>query len=179
MSTAAHSDRASCGTINASARGPPVDDATTTTRVARPAEAALLARMVRRTSREHPKARRIRHDRRAQRTQQPLRDANQIEADRARRLEDEIDRAELERLERRFVAGARRPGTQHHDRSRRLAHDIAERAQPIELRHVHVERNDVGIERVDLFERVVAIARRAGHGKLARAFNDLRSHFVA
>ena len=58
-------------------------------------------------------------------------------------------------------------GAQHHDGARRLAHDVAERLQAVELRHVDVERDDVRIERVDLLERVVAVARRADDAELA------------
>ena len=102
------------------------------------------------------------------------RDAHEIEADRPGRLEHEVDRAQLERAKRRFVSAARRAGAQHHDGPRHLAHDVAERAQAVELRHVDVERHDVRLERMHLLQRVVAVARRADDGELTRALDDLR-----
>ena len=45
---------------------------------------------------------------------------------------------------RRRLPAARRPGAQHHDGTRHLAHDVAERVQSIELRHVDVERDESG-----------------------------------
>ena len=89
--------------IAASARGPPVDDAIATACVARERSPATGAPSTGDGARQHAQPGRIRLRRRAQRVEQPVVITREIEADRARRLEHEVDRAQLERAERRFV----------------------------------------------------------------------------
>jgi hypothetical protein len=72
------------------------------------------------------------------------------------------------------VAVARRRGAEHHDRSRRLAHDVAKRGEAVELRHVDVERHDLGVERPHLAERLTAVAGRPDDAELPRALDELR-----
>ena len=77
-------------------------------------------------------------------------------------LGDEVDRAELERAQRdlRARVGQRRD---HDDRHRPQAHELFEKAQAVHLRHLDVERNDVGIERADHLACGERIGRGADH----------------
>ncbi len=47
----------------------------------------------------------------------------------------------------------------HHDRHRPQRHDLAQERQAVHMRHLDVERDDVGIERLDLFARDMRIGR--------------------
>ena len=50
----------------------------------------------------------------------------------------------------------------HHDhRARRLDHDAVEAIEAVHLRHVDVERHDVGLERLGELERLLAVAGEA------------------
>src|SRR5206468_1727463 len=49
---------------------------------------------------------------------------------------------------------------------RGLRHDVADRAQAVELGHLEVHRDDVGVELMDLADRVEAVARRRHHAEL-------------
>ena len=83
------------------------------------------------------------------------------------RLGDDLDRPELQGADRRAGAGPRVRA--HHDnRAGRLRHDVADGAQPVELRHLEVHRDDVGVELMHLAHRVEAVARRAHDPKLPR-----------
>jgi len=72
---------------------------------------------------------------------------------------DDLDGAQLESADRRTGPGA---GVRAHDHdgSGRLRHDVADRAQTIELRHFQVHGDDVGVVLMDLAHRVEAVARR-------------------
>ena len=115
--------------------------------------------------------------RRAQRDEQLVANRREIEADRPRRLSHELHRAALERAQRHLVARARRR-REHDDRARRLAHDALECAEAVELRHLDVERHDVGLERLHLQQRVDAVARGADHAKLVGALDELRDELA-
>ena len=77
----------------------------------------------------------------------------------AARLGDEIDRAELDGLQRRLGAFfcQRRD---HHHRSRRFDHDLAEAVQPVHAGHLDVERHDLRIERPHELKRLGSVARQ-------------------
>ena len=85
---------------------------------------------------------------------------------RRRRLGHDLDSAELERADRGRRAGT---GVRAHDdnRPRRFGHDVADRAQTIELRHLEVERDDVGIVLMDFADRVEPVACRRNDPKLS------------
>ena len=70
---------------------------------------------------------------------------------------DEIDRAQAQRLQRRSraVRGQRRD---HHHRAGPLDHDAVEAGQAVHLRHVDVERDDVGREARQLVQRLQPVA---------------------
>ena len=80
----------------------------------------------------------------------------------AGRLGDEIDGADLERLERDLGAGLGQR-RDHHDRHRPQRHDLAQERHAVHVRHLDVERDDVGIERLDPLARDMGIGRRADH----------------
>ena len=83
-----------------------------------------------------------------------------------RRLGDDLDRAQLERADR--GGGARpRVGADDDDGERRFRHDVADRAQAVELRHLEIERHNVGLVLVDFADCVESIARRGHHAELA------------
>ena len=73
------------------------------------------------------------------------------------RLGDEIDCADFKRLERGFGATLRQRRNHHH-RHRPQRHDLAQERQPVHVRHLDVERDDVGIERLDALARDMRIA---------------------
>jgi hypothetical protein len=125
-------------------------------------------------AREHLHATEVHLLRRPQRADEGIGDPGEVEADRPGRLTHEVHGAELEAAEREVDAALRRRGTEHHHRSRCLAHDVAERLNAVELGHLHVERDDVGIQGVDLLECVEAVAGRADDAELPRAVHDLR-----
>src|SRR3989449_7307443 len=65
---------------------------------------------------------------------------------------------------------------------RSLRHDVADRSQAIELGHLQVHRDHVGVELMDLAHRVESVARRRDHTELAgpgdalRAAQHIREH---
>ena len=83
-------------------------------------------------------------------------------------LGHQVHRAQLERADRRRGAG---PGVRahHHDRPRRLRHDVADGAEAVELRHLQVHQDQIGRLVVHLLQRVHAVpggARRPGTRRL-------------
>ena len=62
----------------------------------------------------------------------------------------------------RMAARGARPRVRahHHDRPRRLRHDVADRAEAIELGHLQVHQDQVGLEVVHLLQRLHAVPRR-------------------
>ena len=81
-----------------------------------------------------------------------------------------IERAAFQGVERdvRAQLGER---TDHDDRQRAAAQDGVERVEAVHVRHLHVERDDVGIDLVEAFQRLPAVRGRAGDGH-ARRFVD-------
>ena len=82
-------------------------------------------------------------------------------------LDDEIDRAERQRL----GAGCavdRRDADDDHARAS-LAFERAQHAEPVSAGHRQIERDDVGVVLGDLRERVVAVARGPDHVDRGRA----------
>ena len=78
--------------------------------------------------------------------------------DRACGLRHEVDGAEPQRFQRRL--GALRGQRGHHDdRARALDHDAVETVEAVHLRHVDVERDDVGLEGLQLLQRFQPVAR--------------------
>ncbi len=74
---------------------------------------------------------------------------------------DDVERAGLERGQREVAVSL---GHAHHDHARALA--TGERRQgleAVEVRHHQVQRDDVGIQLLDLGERVQSVARRPHH----------------
>ena len=74
------------------------------------------------------------------------------------RLGDEIDRAELERLEDAAVAGARRD---RDHRRRQIRHQPAQEGEAVHHRHLQIERDDVRPMPHHLLDAVLAVDRRA------------------
>jgi len=72
------------------------------------------------------------------------------------RLADAIDRADLHRAYRRRRA-ALGDGRDHDDRQRAQPHHLLEEVEAVHLRHLDVERHDIGIERFDRFSRLKRI----------------------
>ena len=122
---------------------------------------------------EHAQSERIRVGRGAQCLEQPRGDRPHVAADRSRRLEHKIHGAQFQCPQGDFGTGRSGRGAEHHDRARCLAHDVPERVEAVQLRHVHVERDDVGIENLNLLQRVVPVARGAGNLELPRVGDDL------
>ncbi len=79
-----------------------------------------------------------------------------------RRLGDEIDRADLKRLERHLGADLGERGD-HHDRHRAQRHDLAQEGHAVHERHLDVEGDDIGMKRLDALARDVRIGRGADH----------------
>ena len=75
-----------------------------------------------------------------------------------RRLGDEIDGADLERLKRDLGAGLRER-RDHDHRHRPQRHDLAQERDAVHVRHLDIERDDVGIERLDAVARDVGDRR--------------------
>ena len=73
-------------------------------------------------------------------------------------LGHEIHRAQLERADGRGGAGPG-VGAHHHDRPRRLRHDVADGAEAVELRHLEVHEDQVGLLVVHLLQRVHPVPR--------------------
>ena len=69
-----------------------------------------------------------------------------------RRLGDEVDGADFERLERDLGARLGQRG-EHHHRHRPQRHDLAQERHAVHVRHLDVERDDIGIERLDALAR--------------------------
>ena len=142
----------SCGRISSSVPGPPVDTPTSTMpSLSRDSGGSAFSARTART-------RCARDSRRpARATAEPARspprapsrpahaDPNNVPRDGAVRLVDEVDRAELERLERCLGARLGQRGNHHHG-LRPLHHDAREAGQAVHLRHVDVERDDVRVE---------------------------------
>ena len=74
----------------------------------------------------------------------------------SRLLGDEIDGADLKRLQCDFGTDLRE--RRHHDHGRRPErHDLMQEGESVHLRHLDVEGDDVGIQRFDAFARDVGI----------------------
>ncbi len=73
---------------------------------------------------------------------------------------DAIEGPDLERGERRLRA-AMRHGGDHDDRHGAKPHDLLEKFQAVHIRHLDVERDDIGIELFDRLARFQRIARLA------------------
>ncbi len=56
-----------------------------------------------------------------------------------------------------------RGGAEHDDRRRALGHDAPQRGQTIHTRHLHVERDHVGMESLDLAQRIQPVVSLAHH----------------
>jgi len=82
------------------------------------------------------------------------------------RLRDDLHGAELQRADRRAGAGAG-VRADDHDGPRCLGHDVADRAQAVELGHFQVHGDDVGVVLVHLADGVEAVARRGDDPELA------------
>jgi hypothetical protein len=108
-----------------------------------------------------------------QRAQEPRGDLGQVGTDRARGLPHEVDRPQLERAHGGVVSIARRRRAEHDDRPWHVRHDVAERPEAIELRHVDVERDDLRVERLHLSDRLPPVTRRADDAELSRALDQL------
>ncbi len=87
-------------------------------------------------------------------------------------LRHDFHGAQLQRPDRRRRARAR-VARHHDDRPRRLGHDVADGAQPIELGHLQVHQHQVGLQPVHLLQRVHAVPRRAHHGEVPAALQDV------
>ena len=71
-----------------------------------------------------------------------------------------LHRTKLERLQRR-LGPRRREGRHHHNRCRPQPHDLFQKTEPVHLRHLDIEGDDIGIQRLD------HLARREGFGRFA------------
>ena len=80
-----------------------------------------------------------------------------VERDGAARLGHVVDRAQLQRLQgdQRIPLGQR---GDHDDRRGLPLHDLGQAGEPVHLRHVHVQRDHVGVDPGQLFERVHPVA---------------------
>jgi hypothetical protein len=83
-----------------------------------------------------------------------------------RRLGDDLDGTQLERADRHRGprSGVR---ADDDDGARRFRHDVADRAQPIELRHLEVEGDDVRLVQVNFADRIQPVARGRHDPELA------------
>ena len=81
-------------------------------------------------------------------------------------LGDDLDCAQLQRADRGTGPGPR-VRADHHDRARRLRHDVADRAQAVELGHLEVHGHDIGIELMHLADRVESVAGGPHDAELA------------
>ena len=97
--------------------------------------------------------------------QRPLDDGREC-ADRGTMEDLPLHRAELQCPDR--CLGTRAGvGADDDDGERRFRHDVADRAQAVELRHLEIERHDVGLVLVDFADGVEPVARRGHHAELA------------
>ena len=55
-----------------------------------------------------------------------------------------------------------------HDGPRRFRHDVADRPQAVELRHLQIERHDVRLVLMHFADRIQSVARGRDDAKLAR-----------
>ncbi len=131
----------------------------------------------RRRARQHLDVREVRRERPAHgadefRRERLERGARMTEDFRGR-FGDDFHRAQLERANRGLRA---RPGVRadDDDRPRRLGHDVADGAQPIEPRHLEIECDDVGPVLVHFADRVETVARRGDDAKLGA--EDIDQH---
>jgi len=71
---------------------------------------------------------------------------------------DEIDRTQLQGLDREIAVGGRR--ADHQDRrGPRVIGEGAQHAEPVEVRHDEIEGHHVGLEELDLLQRVQPVPR--------------------
>ena len=122
--------------------------------------------------REHRDARDVGCEGRAHRFLELRREPPQRFFRRGCRFRDDFDGAELQGADRGGGAG---PRVRAHDDDgpRRLGHDVADRAEPIELGHLEVHRDDVGRELVHLAHRVEAVARGGDDAERPVAAEDV------
>ena len=64
-------------------------------------------------------------------------------------------------------------GAHHHDRPRRLGHDVADGAEPVELGHLEIHQHEVGRVVVHLLQRVHAVPRGGDDPELAGAVHHV------
>ena len=112
--------------------------------------------------------------RRAQHAEQPVGEPRAGRGAPVVLLGHEIHGAQLERADR--GRGAR-PGVRahHHDRPRRLGHDVADGAEAVELRHLQIHQHEVRRVVVHLLQRVHAVARGRHDAELAGAVHHVAS----
>jgi hypothetical protein len=118
--------------------------------------------------REHRKAADVGRTGRAERVEQPVGELLEGGLAPLLLLWNQVHRAELQRADR---AGGAGPGigADHHDGPRRFRHDVADRRQPVELRHLEIHEHEIGLPLVQLAERDHAVACGRGHAKLSAA----------
>ena len=125
---------------------------------------------------EHRHSRAIRHRRRIQGRKQGRADACQIFARRpCTRLGHDLDRTQLEGSN----GGARsRPGVRadYDNGPRRFTHDVADGAQPVELRHLYIHRDEVGTQAVYFLESVHTVPGLPDHPVATRRLDYIRQH---
>jgi len=90
-------------------------------------------------------------------------------------LGDEIDRAQLQRLER-DVGTALGQRRHHHHRHGAQTHQLGEEVDAIHARHLHVQGDDVGVEVADHLARDQGVGGRADAGHVGLAVDDLGEH---
>jgi len=113
------------------------------------------------------------HNRRGGKCPQELRPNNRkVDADRPRRLADEVNRTELERADGEQVIGRGSGRTQHDDGPRHLRHYLRERRDAVHSRHLYVERHDVGTKTPDFLHRFSAVASRSHHQEFRAGFDN-------
>ena len=81
-----------------------------------------------------------------------------MQRNRAFGLGHEIHRAQTQRLQRRVRALARQR-RHHHDGAGALDHDAVEAGQAIHIRHMDIERDDIGLDGGELLQTFQAVAR--------------------
>ncbi|MPL90517.1 hypothetical protein SDC9_36569 [bioreactor metagenome] len=74
----------------------------------------------------------------------------------AHRLADALDRAKRQRLERRARA-LLRLARYHHHRQRAQPHQLFEEGEPVHPRHLDIERQHIGLQRLDQVARLVGV----------------------
>ena len=108
-------------------------------------------------AREHRGRVEVHRERATQRPEQAFAERVGVQALVRRRLADEIDGAEFKSAQRQVVAARFAAGGEHHDRTRHLAHDVAQHLQAVEARHLYVERDEVRVQCVHLPDRVESV----------------------